>query len=229
MGAPPPGAGSAARVHRPGPALRSEGPAVAAPAYLARVLELLLPTRCSLCQRGGTALCGSCVCSLPPAPELAAPPGIEGAWSLLEYRDTTKRLVAALKYRNHRDALTLLGDPMAALVERPVDVVTWAPTSSTRVRRRGYDQAELLARAVARALGRPAHRLLRRVNVEAQTGRGRADRLGGPAFCCVRRTRGSALIVDDVRTTGATLCAASDALLGAGAARTFALTLAATP
>ena len=112
-----------------------------------------------------------------------------------------------------------------------VDVVTWAPTSARRRRRRGYDQAELLARAVAWRLGVPCRRLLRRVDDPRgpQTGRTRAERLAGPTFVARRRVRGVVLVVDDVVTTGATLRAAETALLAGGARSVRSIAAAATP
>ncbi|HEX8771251.1 MAG TPA: phosphoribosyltransferase family protein, partial [Acidimicrobiales bacterium] len=96
--------------------------------------------------------------------------------------------------------------------------MTWAPTTGARRRERGFDQAELLARAVARRLGLPCRRLLRRRPGPAQTGRDREGRQSGPAFT-TRRVTGPArvLLVDDIVTTGATVSAAARALRAAGA------------
>jgi predicted amidophosphoribosyltransferase len=121
---------------------------------------------------------------------------------------------------------------MAALVELdPLDVVTWAPTATSRRRRRGYDQAELLARAVAAHVGRPCRPLLRRLDrAGPQTGRPRAERLArAPTFVARRRLGGNVLLVDDVVTTGATLHAGATALLVGGASRVQAIAAAATP
>jgi len=197
------------------------------------VLDLLLPSRCALCGSVGIGLCRSCAHSLPPAPRRAPPPGLTHSWGLVAYADAGKALVAAIKFRRHRDALGVLGRAMAMLVEVEPTVVTWAPTTAQRARARGGDQAELLAVAVARELGRPCRALLGRVPGRQQTGLGRADRLDGVEFLATGGLSDArdhvVLVVDDVRTTGATLCAASDALLGSGVATTCALTLAVTP
>ena len=158
--------------------------------------------------------------------------GCERAWALITYDAASAELVAALKRRHHRDALDQLTEAMAALVTGQVAVVTWAPTTPGRRRQRGYDQAELLARGVARALGRPAAALLRRSSSRTQTGLGRRERLEGPSFTprpAATHAAGRVLVVDDVRTTGATLAAAAAALSRGGCDPPCALTLAVRP
>jgi predicted amidophosphoribosyltransferase len=151
---------------------------------------------------------------------------------VLAYAGDGRRLLHALKYRNGRTLAGPLGVAMAELVGLgAADVVTWAPTADRRRRSRGYDQAEVLARSVARSLGVPCRRLLRRTDRGGpQTGRRRAERLArAPSFAATRAVNGTVLVVDDVVTTGATLHAASAALLAAGAGAVRAVAAAATP
>jgi len=149
----------------------------------------------------------------------------------------TRELIVALKYHNARRMVGPLATALAAAIgadrevrRHGIDMVTWAPTSSSHRRRRGYDQAELIARDAARRLGVPVRGLLRRRGSIAQTGRSRRERLTGPAFRAHRSVRGKRiLVVDDVTTTGATLHAARRALRAGGAEMVFCWAVAGTP
>jgi predicted amidophosphoribosyltransferase len=160
------------------------------------------------------------------------PPGLDGLAALVAYEGTGRRLVSSLKYANRRGGLEWLGAALAAQAEiafgalDPRTVLTWVPASAAR-RRRGFDQAALVARPTARHLRLPARGLLVRQDGASQTGRSRAERLGAPPL--VARTghlSGPVVVVDDVCTTGATLRSAAGALRAAGATRVLGLTVA---
>lgn len=189
---------------------------------MAWVLSLLLPTRCAVCDRVGEVVCGPCRLALVPAP-----PGPVGA--LVAYEGAGRDLVTGLKYRNRRAVVDLLGRALAARAPPDTDVVTWAPTTQAHRRERGFDQAELLAHAVGRALGRPCTPLLVRAPGPPQTGRSRAERIDGPRFAARSGVRGCVVVVDDVVTTGSTLQAATAALRASGARVVVPLAVAATP
>ena len=128
-------------------------------------LDLFLPPTCAVCGTVADGLCRQCATSLPVAPDRTPPPGVDHAAALAAHAGGARQVVAALKYQQHRDALAVLGPALAALAcgfpgDRP-EVVVWAATTTARRRHRGADQAELLARAVARQLGAPAARLVR--------------------------------------------------------------------
>ncbi len=135
-------------------------------------------------------------------------------------------LVRALKYGNQTAAVTEIADQMALVAPR-VDIVTWCPASPRQRRLRGFDQSELLARAVAHRLQRPVRRLLRRArNDLPQTARDAAGRRVGPRLHPVGRPlRGAptVLIVDDVSTTGTTVAVAGATLRRRGAGHTVAV------
>jgi predicted amidophosphoribosyltransferase len=191
---------------------------------------MLFEPCCTACARPGAAICVRCVDALVPAPEIDPPPGVDRVAALVRYEGVARDLVLALKYGNRRHGLPELARALAATVaDRDLDVVTWVPTTAARRRERGYDQAELLARPVARNLRVRVRPLLRRAPGPPQTVLGRSERLVGPPLRARRRCPRSVLLVVDVCTTGSTLRAAAQALRGAGAEEIHAVVLAVTP
>jgi len=197
------------------------------------MLSLLLPPSCGACGRLGPAPCADCWRALEPAPPMAAVDGLDRCRALLRYEGPARDLLLGLKYRNSRSTVAWLAAGMSGLAASPGSsfaTVTWAPTTAARRRRRGFDQAEVLARAVGRRLGVPVRRLLVRLPGPAQTGSSRLDRAAGPVFVVRGPVAGKRLLlVDDVVTTGATLAAAGASLTRAGAAGVEAVVAGCTP
>ncbi len=185
----------------------------------------LLATRCAGCGQLGPAPCPACVATMVRSGPVPAIEGLHRVAAALAYDAAAREVVARLKYRNERAPLSWLAELVANLVRAgEVEVVTWAPTTEARRRRRGFDQAELLARRVARELGLPCRDLLQRRGGPAQTGQDAAHRRLGPEFRPRRRLGGVAVaVVDDVVTTGATLSGAGRALREAGAGHRLGL------
>ena len=197
----------------------------------------MLIKRCAGCSEPGVDLCRRCRFALVASSPVTTSSGILAA---TEFSGLGKELIVGLKYRNRRHlAVHLAAQLSRRLDATQIDVITWAPTSRSRVRGRGYDQAELLARALAALWRKPCRRMLFRRHGVTQTGLNRASRLIGPEFVTrpvgrSHRSRSATraprvLVVDDVVTTGSTLLAARAALLAAGARSVVMAAVAATP
>jgi len=218
-----------------------------------RVLNLLFPPRCVCCGEWGTWLCDDCVSLIPsrnvqscrrcgaalPAPGLCVPcqqtrSYLTSANWVSSHEAPLRRAVHALKYDSVRVLAGPLGQIMAQYWSRRscgVAVVVPVPLHVSRVRRRGYNQAALLARVLGDALKLPCGEdlLVRTRRTPSQVGldpRERWDNVRG-AFRCIDHVRGDSpvLLVDDVMTTGATLEACAHALRERGAQEVHALTL----
>lgn len=150
----------------------------------------------------------------------------EATDAAFEYGGALARAIARLKYEDHPEVAVALGSLLAARalpLAGAVDVVVPVPLHRERLVSRGYNQSSLLARPVARALGVPmsTHLLERSRSTSAQVGTGRRARSRNVEGAFVARLDARArpprvLIIDDVRTTGATLreCVRAFALAG---------------
>jgi len=192
----------------------------------------LEPPLCSVCgvpfaaEGGGERPCGRCASS---------PPAFTAARAAWWYGGELETLLQRFKFGGRRELAGFLAglacDPLPPGLGTP-DLVVPVPLARPRLRRRGYDQAWLLAREVGRRLGLPAtpRAVVRRRHTAPQTGlsaAARADNVRG-AFSPGRADLAGrrVLLVDDVLTTGASAGAAAQALLDAGAASVAVLAVA---
>jgi ComF family protein len=197
----------------------------------AGLVDAVFPVCCVACGARGAPVCDACARDLAPARPTAPPAFVDDWFALYEYEGVARELVARIKYRNARAVLPNFAHAIAQHARQrwDVDAVTWAPTTRAHQRDRGFDHAQLLARAVARELERPARNLLTRTTEQPQTGRPQRDRQHGVVFEPRTRVPRTVLLLDDVATSGATLRAAARALRGGGALRVHAATIARTP
>lgn len=194
----------------------------------------LAPPLCAACGRSCRAdavVCTRCARRLAAAQPLsgAGPPGIDRAWSSASHEGIARDLVTALKFRRLLPVAELMADRIRWLAPTALlgGAIVPVPAAPLRSRRRGFDPAAELAAALARRLEAPLQPCLIRRGGRRQVGRRRAERIGNPPHI---RAAGdvprSALLVDDVLTTGATLSACAQALRAAGAVRVVAVTFA---
>lgn len=191
-----------------------------------------------------------CRCGLPTglAPEdprhpepcgrcIGRPPEFAGTWPAFRYQPPLDRLINGYKHRGRLDhERLLLWLWRRALASHPPprpQALVPIPCHWRRHWRRGFSQAERLARGLGKALDLPVRPVLqRRRATPAQQGRSRAARESNlaRAFACTASVEGAHLaVVDDVMTTASTARAASRVLLDAGAARVDIWVLARVP
>ncbi|HWB72258.1 MAG TPA: hypothetical protein VG452_08565 [Egibacteraceae bacterium] len=199
---------------------------------LAGVVDLLLPPRCPACGQPATA--ALCVACLAAAGTLAL--GDHGRAVLAEgvaavgafaYAGVIAAAVRSVKAGGRHAAMRGLGALMWDHLGLPAPArapwaVTWVPSSRRRLRQRGVELTRLLAGPGAVALLRRP--LERPDQTTLEVAARRASPVG--AFAPTGPTPAAVVLVDDVRTTGATATAAGLALRSGGARRVLVATLA---
>jgi len=217
-----------------------------------RLLDAALPARCPGCGAEGPPICARCAQALDARLELPAgiaiglpsdvpPPLLQLEWCS-SFTGVVRTALHELKYSGEQRLAVPLGAAIGRRWRRVAaggDVLVPVPVHAARRRRRGYDQAELLARAAAAELNLPCAPILERaratiaqfdldrsaraVNV-AGAFRLRADVGNRPG---ARPLAGRwVVLIDDVMTTGASLAACAEPLLEAGAVGVSAITVA---
>lgn len=191
-----------------------------------RVSLAVAPSRCYQCYTAtdAYAVCRDCASNSSLSKVLVG----------VDYQDAAKELVQRMKYGRAKagahEMATILA-PLLAQVSGEDMVLTHVPTANTRVRQRGYDQAQVLTRHLARKANLRYTPLLARIGDAHQVGAGRATRLrqmqGAFQELHTGRIREKhVVLVDDVLTTGATLEMAAHVLRRAGATRVSAIVFA---
>ena len=219
------------------------------------IADLILPRVCPVCREvlSGVEreICMDCLSSLPltyfwsyrnnPAEELFwGKVYFQRACSLFFYGDDSpyRRLIHELKYNGRCEIGTLLGSILGRRMKESglysdLELVTAVPVSPVKQWTRGYNQAEVIAKAISKELGidlikgalKKRHFVFSQTTMNPQQRWQNASasfRLGREKEICGRHI----LLVDDVLTTGATLEACGTSLLSASECRVSAATLA---
>ena len=218
-------------------------------------LDLLFPLRCIECSKEGNLICDNCHKRLawitPPVcpfcgvdkpldtPCTSCPtfePAIDGIRSPFRFEGTIRSAVHRLKYRNLRAIAIPLAAMMADfLIDNPLpyDIIIPVPLHHKRLRERGYNQSELLAKEINKltAVQMEKDCLVRHRHTPAQAMtesiQERHSNLAGAFTCkneCVQDKK--VLLIDDVATSVATLDACAKALKSGGAVSVWGLALA---
>ena len=216
-------------------------------------LGLLLPLSCTVCRRDGRFLCPTCepelpalkepYCSVCADPSVAglcdwcasSRPGMDRVIAPYLMDGPVREMVHRLKYNNFRAAAPDMARLMANHLEArslAADLLVPVPLHRRRERSRGYNQAELLAKEIAKTAGLrlESEALVRKTDttpqVELKDRHERRRNIEGAFECRTDLAGKSVLLVDDVVTTGGTVSACAFALKARGASRVFALALA---
>ncbi len=208
-----------------------------------KIISVIAPYNCLVCGAEGLVLCGVCEMDAFPAlpsrcyrckqltknyavcPSCQSASRLRRVWVATTYTGTAKTLVGLYKFARVRAARNPIAQSLAeTLPFLPHDtIISFVPTATSRLRQRGYDQAELIAREIARVRGLRCERLVTRVSQARQLGATKKQREHQlrDAFIVVRpqicRSK-TIVIVDDVVTTGSTLAAVARVLRDAGVA-----------
>lgn len=207
-------------------------------------MDLLFPLKCPFCQKilvdFSVPLCPDCQSTLPWLTGGAAKRSVdfsEGCFSPLAYRDQVPEAIQRYKFSRVRAYAkpfgTLLAQCIKDNLEQAPDGLTWAPLSQQRLRQRGFDQAELLARAAGKEMSLPVVSTLCKVKhtkPQSELKQGsdrRANAQGAYVLLLGADVFGKRLLlIDDVVTSGATLSECARVLLQSGAAAVWCATLA---
>lgn len=207
-----------------------------------QIIELLAPSSCLNCGIQGSDICSKCindmsghkrgVCyecnSLMPNGKTCTRcmkrSSLSGVAIGAYYDGAIKELILKLKFHRSYSAAKIAAEIIytAKLPLDRISIITSVPISPQRYRERGYNQSELIAKALAKRTGLPYRSLLTRSNSGHQMGRSRPERLvavQGAFVASKTLANESILIVDDVITTGATLNECAGVLRAAGAKR----------
>ena len=212
------------------------------------ILDLMLPPACAACGSAGALLCSACLRAARPAsdpacrfvapdPAIAIGQDLSLALAAFAFEGPIRRALARLKY----EGASRLAGPLAKAATPMLNVlleITGAvplvpvPVHRERLRERGYNQAELIARAMGSAVGLPVIDRLERVRPTTKQHRlDRAARLANlRAAFSVRIAATSmpaaVIVVDDIVTTTATLEACASVLRSAGVREVYGFAVA---
>lgn len=204
---------------------------------ISRFLDLLYPKKCAFCRElvppDSHGICQKCEKTLPYTKNGGEQHGnfFTVCVSPLYYEDDVRDALLRYKFHGLSGYCGPFGELIAGCaaenIDEEIDVVSWVPLSRKRLRKRGYDQAKLLAECSAKELGLPCQPVLQKVvhtAPQSQTGsaeKRRANISGAYEVISDDIVGKTILLVDDIVTTGSTFSECARMLGMAGAERVY--------
>ena len=202
-------------------------------------LSLIYPKQCYGCEAGLSSgenlLCTSCLLQIPESLrsedvdqmklKFAGITLVDLCFSLMKFHKSgiAQKMMHSIKYEGNQELAVLLGRLLGKKVSENINELPEAivpiPLHERKLRRRGFNQSERIAKGVSEILEVPVLQLLvRSVDNETQTKRSKSDRWKNTTDIFevngeIENLPSTVMLIDDTLTTGATLSAASEVLL----------------
>lgn len=196
------------------------------------LLDTVFPRFCCSCGWIGCLLCSNCYEKIEFSGELQSSSHLSSVQAATQYGETTQAIIHTLKYQNVKEVAVLCARIIYLSCNLPtVDLITAIPLHHYRLNERGFNQAEVISQELSQLLSIPYQPLVLRPyhteKLAQTTSRQSRRKVIEAAFTfnsltsCSNKT---ILLVDDVWTTGATLNAAAQVLVSAGAKEVHGVT-----
>lgn len=217
------------------------------------LISLLFPSFCLVCNRDGNYICRKCFFEMYPLYQLTCPVcdkatykslvhseckdkiNFEGLYYLVPYGNQFHDIIETVKYKYCFAICDFLGKLLAINFRTNFKleenyVVTSVPIHKSKMRSRGFNQAELIGKAFAKELGLSYQNLLiRNRKTQTQVGMDRSERIRNLKNCFEFKSENvpqSVILVDDIYTTGTTVKECSEILKNYGVQRVLVAVLA---
>ena len=200
------------------------------------IIDIIFPRNCLGCGKEGKYICEKCDLFLSETPSLFSQGSLEELVSIWEYEGLIKEIILKIKYYGAFEAINELVEK-AFKIRKPYipenTVITFVPMFKKKEKRRGFNQAEIIAKKVGEMTGSNVLSLLEKTkDTPSQTKLDKEERLKNIMGSFKRKEgiicNSNVLLVDDVWTSGATMKECARVLKKSGVKRIFGFTLART-
>jgi ComF family protein len=200
-------------------------------------LEVIFPKNCIGCGTAGALLCADCKSTISPAPAQT----YSNTFAACAYKGLVQKIFVSIKLRKESRYVSVLGNLLIETIRQNPKLqeiiarseITYIPMHWMKRNIRGFNQSELLAKQIAKSFDKTPVAILKRSKLGSrQSALGKNARLENTRDLFrissqnIRLDGKDIVLIDDIRTTGATLAAARQVLLDAGANSVFNLVVA---